>query len=162
MANAQLGEFLERQLAGDRHNAHHLGHARDIGESRHVDEQGLEHPVGFHAERPRRLEPVVALTRVVVELVHADSTLTRVASALSDGSGTYALRAPGAGRYRVVAKRIGVHRFTSSPFELAVGETRTVDVHVHWLRSLIEDDPATPRFLQTVRGVGYVLRLPDA
>ena len=42
------------------------------------------------------------------------------------------------------------------------GETRTVDVHVHWLRSVIEADPATPRFLQTVRGVGYVLRLPDA
>jgi DNA-binding response OmpR family regulator len=41
------------------------------------------------------------------------------------------------------------------------GETRTVDVHVHWLRSQLEDDPARPRFLQTVRGVGYVLRLPD-
>jgi DNA-binding response OmpR family regulator len=41
------------------------------------------------------------------------------------------------------------------------GETRTVDVHVHWLRSAIEDDPGHPRFLQTVRGVGYVLRLPD-
>jgi two-component system alkaline phosphatase synthesis response regulator PhoP len=42
------------------------------------------------------------------------------------------------------------------------GETRTVDVHVHWLRSQLEDDPAHPRFLQTVRGVGYVVRLPDA
>ena len=42
------------------------------------------------------------------------------------------------------------------------GETRTVDVHVHWLRSQLEDDPARPRFLQTVRGVGYVLRLPEA
>ncbi|MFN8621108.1 MAG: response regulator transcription factor [Chloroflexota bacterium] len=41
------------------------------------------------------------------------------------------------------------------------GETRTVDVHVHWLRSALEDDPARPRFLQTVRGVGYVLRLPE-
>ena len=41
------------------------------------------------------------------------------------------------------------------------GETRTVDVHVHWLRSAIEADPGQPRFLQTVRGVGYVLRLPD-
>jgi len=40
------------------------------------------------------------------------------------------------------------------------GETRTVDVHVHWLRSAIEDDPGRPRYLQTVRGVGYVLRLP--
>jgi two-component system response regulator RegX3 len=38
------------------------------------------------------------------------------------------------------------------------GETRTVDVHVHWLRAEIEEDPANPRFLQTVRGVGYVLR----
>jgi DNA-binding response OmpR family regulator len=38
------------------------------------------------------------------------------------------------------------------------GETRTVDVHVHWLRSAIEDDPSRPVHLQTVRGVGYVLR----
>ena len=38
------------------------------------------------------------------------------------------------------------------------GETRTVDVHVHWLRAEIEADPATPTLLQTVRGVGYVLR----
>jgi DNA-binding response OmpR family regulator len=41
------------------------------------------------------------------------------------------------------------------------GETRTVDVHVHWLRALIEDDPAIPVYLETVRGVGYVLRRPD-
>ena len=40
------------------------------------------------------------------------------------------------------------------------GETRTVDVHVHWLRAEIEADPATPALLQTVRGVGYVLRRP--
>ena len=42
------------------------------------------------------------------------------------------------------------------------GETRTVDVHVHWLRSAIEADPSKPQYLQTVRGVGYVLRLPEA
>jgi DNA-binding response OmpR family regulator len=40
------------------------------------------------------------------------------------------------------------------------GETRTVDVHVHWLRSRIEADPAAPAFLHTVRGVGYVFRRP--
>ena len=40
------------------------------------------------------------------------------------------------------------------------GETRTVDVHVHWLRSRIETDPASPAFLHTVRGVGYVFRRP--
>jgi DNA-binding response OmpR family regulator len=40
------------------------------------------------------------------------------------------------------------------------GESRTVDVHVHWLRSELEEDPSSPVFLQTVRGVGYVLRRP--
>ncbi len=40
------------------------------------------------------------------------------------------------------------------------GETRTVDVHVHWLRSHIEADVAQPVYLQTVRGVGYVFRWP--
>jgi two-component system, OmpR family, response regulator RegX3 len=40
------------------------------------------------------------------------------------------------------------------------GETRTVDVHVHWLRSAIEASPAVPTLIQTVRGVGYVLRRP--
>jgi len=41
------------------------------------------------------------------------------------------------------------------------GETRTVDVHVHWLRSEIEADPSAPVFIQTVRGVGYVFRRPE-
>ena len=40
------------------------------------------------------------------------------------------------------------------------GETRTVDVHVHQLRAMIEHDSAEPRFLHTVRGVGYVFRRP--
>jgi DNA-binding response OmpR family regulator len=41
-------------------------------------------------------------------------------------------------------------------YEHAV-DSRTVDVHVRWLRAKIEDDPRTPRRLQTVRGVGYRL-----
>ena len=40
------------------------------------------------------------------------------------------------------------------------GETRTVDVHVHWLRTRIETDPANPEYLHTVRGTGYVFRRP--
>lgn len=38
------------------------------------------------------------------------------------------------------------------------GDTRTVDVHVRWLREKLEEDPANPRLIQTVRGVGYVFR----
>jgi DNA-binding response OmpR family regulator len=41
------------------------------------------------------------------------------------------------------------------------GETRTVDVHVRWLREKIEKDPGEPKLLQTVRGVGYKLEESD-
>jgi DNA-binding response OmpR family regulator len=36
-------------------------------------------------------------------------------------------------------------------------DTRTLDVHISWLRHAIEDDPSHPRFLKTIRGVGYRL-----
>ncbi len=35
------------------------------------------------------------------------------------------------------------------------GDTRTVDVHIRWLREKIEDDAADPKRIVTVRGVGY-------
>lgn len=35
------------------------------------------------------------------------------------------------------------------------GDSRTVDVHVRWLRQKIEDDPSNPTHIMTVRGVGY-------
>ncbi|PYG84314.1 two-component system alkaline phosphatase synthesis response regulator PhoP [Ruminiclostridium sufflavum DSM 19573] len=34
-------------------------------------------------------------------------------------------------------------------------ETRTVDVHIRYLRQKIEDDDENPRFIETIRGVGY-------
>jgi two-component system phosphate regulon response regulator PhoB len=37
-----------------------------------------------------------------------------------------------------------------------LGDTGTVNVHVRWLRLKIEDDPSRPRYLRTVRGVGYL------
>ncbi len=36
-----------------------------------------------------------------------------------------------------------------------VGDSRTVDVHVRWLREKLEEDPANPSRLVTVRGAGY-------
>lgn len=36
-----------------------------------------------------------------------------------------------------------------------LGDTRTLDVHISWLRAKLEDDPANPRYLHTVRGLGY-------
>jgi two-component system phosphate regulon response regulator PhoB len=43
-----------------------------------------------------------------------------------------------------------------------MGDTRTLDVHVRWLREKIEDNPSQPRYLRTVRGIGYRLGAPSA
>jgi len=36
-----------------------------------------------------------------------------------------------------------------------IGDTRTVDVHIRWLREKIEPDPASPKRITTIRGIGY-------
>lgn len=41
-----------------------------------------------------------------------------------------------------------------------VGDTRTLDVHVRWIRESIEKDPARPKLLRTVRGKGYIFSVP--
>ncbi len=42
-----------------------------------------------------------------------------------------------------------------------LGDTRTLDVHVRWLREKIEEDAGQPRYIQTVRGVGYRFIAPE-
>ncbi len=37
------------------------------------------------------------------------------------------------------------------------GDTRTLDVHISWLRRAIEENPRQPNYLKTIRGVGYRL-----
>lgn len=41
------------------------------------------------------------------------------------------------------------------------GDTRTLDVHMSWLRKAIEPDPANPEFFITIRGVGYRLEITE-
>jgi two-component system response regulator RegX3 len=45
------------------------------------------------------------------------------------------------------------------PEEIDRSDTRAVDACVHRLREKIEPDPANPRYIQTVRGLGYALRV---
>lgn len=61
---------------------------------------------------------------------------------------------------RVLAMRAGevLSRETLSELGRVGGNVRTVDVQVTRLRRKIEEDPRLPRYLQTVRGEGYVLR----
>ena len=40
------------------------------------------------------------------------------------------------------------------------GSTKTLDVHIGWLRGKLGDDPAAPRFIHTIRGVGFRLATP--
>ena len=42
------------------------------------------------------------------------------------------------------------------------GSTKTLDVHVRTLRRKLGDDPSAPRFIETVRGVGFRFRVPKA
>jgi two-component system response regulator RegX3 len=41
-----------------------------------------------------------------------------------------------------------------------VGDTKTLDVHVKRLRSKVEDDPAAPTRIVTIRGLGYKFEQP--
>ncbi|AVP53596.1 transcriptional regulatory protein [Clostridium tetani] len=40
-----------------------------------------------------------------------------------------------------------------------IGETRTVDVHIRHLRQKVEDDDKNPKYIETIRGVGYRFNL---
>ena len=41
-----------------------------------------------------------------------------------------------------------------------VGDTRTLDVHIRWLRKIVEPNPRKPLYITTVRGQGYRLTIP--
>ena len=53
---------------------------------------------------------------------------------------------------RVLTRDVLIDRVWGSDY---VGDTKTLDVHIKRLRSLVEDDPKRPEHITTVRGVGY-------
>ena len=55
---------------------------------------------------------------------------------------------------RVLTRETLIDRVWGSDY---VGDTKTLDVHIMRLRSRIEEDPAKPALIRTVRGVGYTL-----
>mgnify|MGYP003338414117 CR=1 FL=1 len=55
---------------------------------------------------------------------------------------------------RVLTREILIDRVWGSDY---FGDTKTLDVHVKRLRAKIEDDPANPTRLVTIRGLGYKL-----
>lgn len=78
-----------------------------------------------------------------------------------------ALSAKEFGMLRLLAERKGAPVTREEFLELVWGynaypTTRTVDNHVLSLRNKLEPDPATPRFLLTVHGIGYRLKMTEA
>jgi DNA-binding response OmpR family regulator len=63
------------------------------------------------------------------------------------------IRNPG----RVLTRAILMRKVWDTDF---VGDTRTLEVHVHWLRKAIEDDPSQPVYITTVRRLGYRFDVP--
>ncbi|HEY5303237.1 MAG TPA: response regulator transcription factor [Acidimicrobiales bacterium] len=55
---------------------------------------------------------------------------------------------------RVLTRDVLIDRVWGSDY---VGDTKTLDVHIKRLRTLIEENPKNPRYITTVRGVGYRL-----
>jgi DNA-binding response OmpR family regulator len=60
-------------------------------------------------------------------------------------------------RGRVVSRKEIMQRVWDTEY---TGDTRTISVHVCWLRRKIEPDPGSPRLLKTVRGRGYLFSAP--
>ena len=82
----------------------------------------------------------------VLMTLSRDGSLAAVATVLTNDRGTFVLRAPEPGRYRLGAKRIGVRRFTSDAIELASAQELQMDVElealVHQLPAVrVEGDP---------------------
>ena len=63
------------------------------------------------------------------------------------------MRSPG----RVLSRKFLMKKIWKTDF---MGDTRTLDVHIRWLREKIEENPSSPAYLRTVRSVGYRFDIP--
>jgi two-component system response regulator RegX3 len=58
---------------------------------------------------------------------------------------------------RVLTRELLIDRVWGSDY---VGDTKTLDVHIKRLRAKVEDDPAAPTRIVTIRGLGYKFEKP--
>ena len=102
--------------------------------------------------------PVGAGTRQSVRFGHYRFDLRR--EMLFRGADPVRLTEAETGLLRVFAERAGITLTREDLLDCKAvnGNVRTVDVQVTRLRRKFEDDPKFPRYLQTVRGAGYVLK----
>jgi len=64
-----------------------------------------------------------------------------------------------ANRGKVLTRQVLMEKVWETSY---MGDTRTLDVHIHMLRKALGEDSRKPLYLHTVRGVGYRFDIPDA
>jgi len=62
-------------------------------------------------------------------------------------------------RGKVLTRRVLMEKVWETSY---MGDTRTLDVHIHMLRKALGDGSRKPVYLRTVRGLGYRFDIPDA
>jgi len=63
-----------------------------------------------------------------------------------------------ANRGKVLTRQVLMEKVWETNY---MGDTRTLDVHIHMLRKALGDDSGRPLYLHTVRGLGYRFDIPD-
>jgi DNA-binding response OmpR family regulator len=106
------------------------------------------------ARPPEAADPLLRITRGALEIIPAKHEVRVRGEAVAMTAKEYLL-------LQLLASHPGIV-FTRDTllervwhFEFPGATTRTVDVHVNSLRKKVEVDPSNPRYIQTVRGVGY-------
>lgn len=100
---------------------------------------------------------VVVLGELSVDLAQRMATLGDTALALSRREFdllAYLAQRPG----RVISRRELIQAVWGHPY---VGDDKTIDVHASWLRRKLGETAAHPRYLHTIRGVGFKLAAPE-
>lgn len=133
-------------------------HIRPNEPSRSVADAVLAHPVSArtlmqHVKRFVKRQPIVMLEcghfrldveRKVIRIDGREVTLTPKMAALME----VFFRHPGT----VLERKWLMQQIWNTDY---VGDTRTLSVHIRYLRELLEPDPGAPKYLKTVRGTGY-------
>jgi len=134
---------------------------------------GLEIGADDYIAKPFRMRELLARIGAVLRrttavraipdtsrLVSGDLTLDPAAFLLMRGTQTLILKPRAFALLRFLMEHPGqvfsrdrlLQQLWDDPY---IGDPRTVDVHIHWIREQIEDDPSQPVRLRTIRNVGY-------
>ena len=126
---------------------------------------------GGHLLVPIEYEPALKLIRHIClecadyRLQQGHLTLNVATRTVSTPDGRYHMTPKQCALLRVLMERAGevvtraelMKRIWDTDF---LDDTRTLDVHIRWLRERIEPEPSAPTYLLTVRGIGYQLAFP--